>query len=56
MLVDGTDLDFYLFDGLSPDPLYVVEEGRMVEQQRRRSRSLAARPPGLSRLTLLPSC
>ncbi|TXI30133.1 MAG: hypothetical protein E6Q69_13830 [Aquipseudomonas alcaligenes] len=48
MLVDGTDLDFYLFDGLSPDPLYVVEEGQMVEQQRRRSLVGAsfARPAG----------
>ncbi|UUY08827.1 hypothetical protein LRS11_01925 [Pseudomonas sp. J452] len=47
-LVDGTDLDFYLFDGLSPDPLYVVEEGRQVEQQRRRSLVGAsfARPAG----------
>ncbi|MBB1520462.1 DUF1302 family protein [Aquipseudomonas guryensis] len=46
--VDGTDLDFYLFDGLSPDPLYVVEEGRQVEQQRRRSLVGAsfARPAG----------
>ena len=46
--VDGTDLDFYLFDGLSPDPLYVVEEGRQVEQQRRRSLVGAsfARPTG----------
>lgn len=47
-MVDGTDLDFYLFDGLSPDPLYVVEDGRMVEQQRRRSLVGAsfARPAG----------
>lgn len=47
-LVDGTDLDLYLFDGLSPDPLYVVEEGRQVEQQRRRSLVGAsfARPAG----------
>lgn len=47
-LVDGTDLDLYLFDGLSPDPVYVVEEGRQVEQQRRRSLVGAsfARPAG----------
>lgn len=47
-LVDGTDLDFYLFDGLSPDPLFVVEEGRLVEQQRRRSLvgTSFARPAG----------
>lgn len=36
-LVDGTDLDFYLFDGLSPDPLVVQEDDQWVEEQGRRS-------------------
>ncbi|MET1077522.1 MAG: DUF1302 family protein [Pseudomonas sp.] len=47
-LVEGTDLDFYLFDGLSPDPVYLMEDGRQVEGQRRRSLvgSSFARPLG----------
>lgn len=36
-LLEGTDLDFYLFDGLSPDPVYLPEAGELVEGQRRRS-------------------
>src|SRR3989338_4408190 len=36
-LVGSTDLDFYLFDGLSPDPVYMPEAGELVEGQRRRS-------------------
>lgn len=47
-LVEGTDLDFYLFDGLSPDPVYLPEDDRLVEGQRRRSLIGAsfARPMG----------
>jgi len=48
-LMDGTDVDFYLFDGLSPDPVVVRDEaGQLVEEQRRRSLIGAsfARPMG----------